>query len=140
MATSKISFQSADTFSLKTELKVIKCIELLAKEELREIGGIAFVFCDDNYLHKINLEFLKHDTFTDIITFDYSAGNEIVSEIYISVDRVADNAKKFSQTFEDEIHRVIIHGVLHLCGYRDKLAEDKQIMRDKENHYLSLLK
>ena len=140
MATSKISFQSADTFSLKTELKVIKCIELLAKEELREIGGIAFVFCDDNYLHKINLEFLKHDTFTDIIAFDYSAGNEIISEIYISVDRVADNAKKYSQTFEDEIHRVIIHGVLHLCGYRDKLAEDKQIMRDKENHYLSLLK
>ncbi len=140
MATSKISFQSADTFSLKTEPKVIKCIELLAKEELREIGGIAFVFCDDNYLHKINLEFLKHDTFTDIITFDYSAGNEIISEIYISVDRVADNAKKYSQTFEDEIHRVIIHGVLHLCGYRDRLAEDKQIMRDKENHYLSLLK
>ncbi len=139
MATSKISFQSADTFSLKTELKVIKCIELLAKEELREIGGIAFVFCDDNYLHKINLEFLKHDTFTDIITFDYSAGNEIISEIYISVDRVADNAKKYSQTFEDEIHRVIIHGVLHLCGYKDRLAEDKQIMRDKENHYLSLL-
>lgn len=140
MATSKISFQSADTFSLKTELKVIKCIELLAKEELREIGSVAFVFCDDNYLHKINLEFLKHDTFTDIITFDYSAGNEIISEIYISVDRVADNAKKYSQTFEDEIHRVIIHGVLHLCGYKDRLAEDKQIMRDKENHYLSLLK
>lgn len=140
MATSKISFQSADTFSLKTEPKVIKCIELLAKEELREIGVIAFVFCDDNYLHKINLEFLKHDTFTDIITFDYSAGNEIISEIYISVDRVVDNAKKYSQTFEDEIHRVIIHGVLHLCGYKDKLAEDKQIMRDKENHYLSLLK
>ena len=140
MATSKISFQSADTFSLKTEPKVIKCIELLAKEELREIGGIAFVFCDDNYLHKINLEFLKHDTFTDIITFDYSAGNEIISEIYISVDRVVDNAKKYSQTFEDEIHRVIIHGVLHLCGYKDRLAEDKQIMRDKENHYLSLLK
>ena len=140
MATSKISFQSADTFSLKTEPKVIKCIELLAKEELREIGGIAFVFCDDNYLHKINLEFLKHDTFTDIIAFDYSAGNEIISEIYISVDRVADNAKKYSQTFEDEIHRVIIHGVLHLCGYKDRLAEDKQIMRDKENHYLSLLK
>ena len=140
MATSKISFQSADTFSLKTEPKVIKCIELLAKEELREIGGIAFVFCDDNYLHKINLEFLKHDTFTDIITFDYSAGNEIISEIYISVDRVEDNAKKYSQTFEDEIHRVIIHGVLHLCGYKAKLAADKQIMRDKENHYLSLLK
>ena len=138
MATSKISFQSADTFSLKTELKVIKCIELLAKEELREIGGIAFVFCDDNYLHKINLEFLDHDTYTDIITFDYSVGNEIISEIYVSTDRVEENAKKYKQTFENEIHRVMIHGVLHLCGYNDKLIEDKQIMREKENHYLSL--
>lgn len=139
MGNSKISFQSAGTFSLKTEPKVIKCIEALAKEELREIGDIAFVFCDDNYLYKINLEFLDHNTYTDIITFDYSTGNEIVSEVYISVDRVADNAKKYSQTFEDELHRVIIHGMLHLCGYKDKLAEDKQIMRDKENHYLSLL-
>ena len=87
----------------------------------------------------INLEFLEHNTYTDIITFDYSVGSQFVSEIYISVDRVADNAKKYSQTFEDEIHRVMIHGILHLCGYKDKLAEDKQIMRDKENHYLSLL-
>ena len=139
MGESKISFQSVGTFSLKTEASVTKCIKALAKQELREIGDIIFVFCDDNYLHKINLEFLDHDTYTDIITFDYSIGNEIISEIYVSVDRVAENAKKYSQTFENEIHRVIIHGVLHLCGYKDKLAEDKQIMRDKENHYLSLL-
>jgi probable rRNA maturation factor len=139
MGESKISFQSVGTFSLKTEVAVTKCIKALAKQELREIGDIIFVFCDDNYLHKINLEFLDHDTYTDIITFDYSVGNEIVSEMYISVDRVAENAKKYSQTFENEIHRVIIHGVLHLCGYKDKLSEDKQIMRDKENHYLSLL-
>ena len=139
MGESKISFQSVGTFSLKTEVAVTKCIKALAKQELREIGDIIFVFCDDNYLHKINLEFLDHDTYTDIITFDYSVGNEIISEIYVSVDRVAENAKKYSQTFENEIHRVIIHGVLHLCGYKDKLAEDKQIMRDKENHYLSLL-
>ena len=139
MGESKISFQSVGTFSLKTEDAVTKCIKALAKQELREIGDIIFVFCDDNYLHKINLEFLDHDTYTDIITFDYSVGNEIISEIYVSVDRVAENAKKYSQTFENEIHRVIIHGVLHLCGYKDKLAEDKQIMRDKENHYLSLL-
>jgi probable rRNA maturation factor len=139
MGESKISFQSVGTFSLKTEASVTKCIKALAKQELREIGDIIFVFCDDNYLHKINLEFLDHDTYTDIITFDYSVGNEIISEIYVSVDRVAENAKKYSQTFENEIHRVIIHGVLHLCGYKDKLAEDKQIMRDKENHYLSLL-
>ena len=139
MGESNISFQSVGTFSLKTESALIKCIRSLAKQELREIGDITFVFCDDNYLHKINLEFLDHDTYTDIITFDYSVGNEIVSEVYISVDRVAENAKKFSQTFENEIHRVMIHGVLHLCGYKDKLAKDKQIMRDKENHYLSLL-
>ena len=139
MGESKISFQSVGTFSLKTEDAVTKCIKALAKQELREIGDIIFVFCDDNYLHKINLEFLDHDTYTDIITFDYSAGNEVVSEIYISADRVAENAKKYNQTFENEIHRVMIHGVLHLCGYKDKLAEDKQIMRDKENHYLSLL-
>lgn len=139
MDKSKISFQSTGAFSLKTKPEVINCIETLVKQELREIGDIAFVFCDDNYLHKINLEFLEHNTYTDIITFDYSVGSQIVSEIYISVDRVADNAKKYSQTFEDEIHRVMIHGILHLCGYKDKLAEDKQIMRDKENHYLSLL-
>ena len=139
MGESKISFQSVGAFSLKTEAAVTKCVKALVKQELREIGDITFVFCDDNYLHKINLEFLDHDTYTDIITFDYSVGNEVISEIYISIDRVAENAKKYSQTFENEIHRVMIHGVLHLCGYKDKLAEDKQIMRDKENHYLSLL-
>tara|TARA_B100001093_G_scaffold520315_1_gene614587 strand:- start:3292 stop:3714 length:423 start_codon:yes stop_codon:yes gene_type:complete len=139
MGESKISFQSVGTFSLKTQAAVTNCVKVLVKQELREIGDITFVFCDDNYLHKINLEFLDHDTYTDIITFDYSVGNEVISEIYISVDRVAENAKKYSQTFENEIHRVMIHGALHLCGYKDKLAEDKQIMRDKENHYLSLL-
>lgn len=139
MGESKISFQSVGTFSLKTESAVTKCVKALVKQELREIGDITFVFCNDNYLHKINLEFLDHDTYTDIITFDYSVGNEVISEIYISIDRVAENAKKYSQTFENEIHRVMIHGVLHLCGYKDRLAEDKQIMRDKENHYLSLL-
>ena len=139
MGESKISFQSVGTFSLKTESAVTKCVKALVKQELREIGDITFVFCNDNYLHKINLEFLDHDTYTDIITFDYSVGNGVISEIYISVDRVSENAKKYSQTFENKIHRVMIHGVLHLCGYKDKLAEDKQIMRDKENHYLSLL-
>ena len=138
MRESKISFQSVGSFSLKTERSIIKCIKALAKEESREIGDVAFVFCDDSYLNKINVEFLHHDTYTDIITFDYSIGNELISEIYISIDRVEENAKKYSQTFENEIHRVMIHGVLHLCGYKDQLVEDKQIMRNKENHYLSL--
>ena len=139
MKESNISFYSVGTFSLKTEAAVASCIKTITVEESREIGGLTFVFCDDNYLLKINTEFLDHDAYTDIITFDYSAGNEIISEIYVSTDRVEENAKKYKQTFENEIHRVMIHGVLHLCGYNDKLAEEKQIMRDKENHYLSLL-
>ena len=139
MKESNISFHSVGTFSLKTEAAVALCIKAIAEEESREVGDISFVFCDDNYLLKINKEFLDHDTYTDIITFDYSVGNEIISEIYVSTDRVEENAKKYKQTFENEIHRVMIHGVLHLCGYKDKLTEEKQIMRDKENHYLSLL-
>ena len=139
MKESNISFHSVGTFSLKTEAAVTNCIKALVKQELREIGDITIVFCDDNYLHKINLEYLDHDTYTDIITFDYSVGNELISEVYVSTDRVEENAKKYKQTFENEIHRVMIHGVLHLCGYKDKLTEEKQIMRDKENHYLSLL-
>ena len=139
MKESNISFYSVGTFSLKTEAVVAACIKAITAEESREVGDITFVFCDDNYLLKINKEFLDHDTYTDIITFDYSVGNEIISEIYVSTDRVEENAKKYKQSFENEIHRVMIHGVLHLCGYNDKLAEEKQIMRDKENHYLSLL-
>ena len=139
MKESNISFYSVSTFSLKTEAAVAACIKAITAEESREVGDITFVFCDDNYLLKINKEFLDHDTYTDIITFDYSVGNEIISEIYVSTDRVEENAKKYKQTFENEIHRVMIHGILHLCGYNDKLAEEKQIMRDKENHYLSLL-
>ena len=134
-----ISFYSVGKFSLKTEAAVVACIKAIAAEESRKVGDITFVFCDDSYLHKINLEFLNHDTYTDIITFDYSAGNEIISEAYVSTTRVEENAKKYKQTFENEIHRVIVHGVLHLCGYNDKTEEEKQIMRDKENHYLSLL-
>ena len=139
MKESNISFYSVSTFSLKTEAAVAACIKAIAVEESHEVGDITFVFCDDNHLLKINKEFLDHDTYTDIITFDYSIGNEMISEIYVSIDRVKENAKKYKQTFENEIHRVMIHGVLHLCGYNDKLAEEKQIMRDKENHYLSLL-
>ena len=139
MKGSNISFYSVGTFSLKTEAAVAACIKAIAAEESRKVGDITFVFCDDNYLLKINKEFLDHDTYTDIITFDYSAGNEMISEVYVSTTRVEENAKKYKQTFENEIHRVIIHGVLHLCGYNDKAEEEKQIMRDKENHYLSLL-
>ena len=139
MKKQKISFHSVDKFSLDNESAIEVFINTLAKEESRKVGDIAFVFCDDTYLHKINLEFMDHDTYTDVVTFDYSVGNELISEIYISTERVKENAKKYRETFENEIRRVMIHGVLHLCGYKDKLTEDKRIMRDKENHYLSLL-
>ena len=139
MKEQKISFHSVGKFSLDNESALESCINTLAKEESRKVGDITFIFCDDTYLHKINLEFLDHDTYTDIVAFDYSVGNELISEIYISTERVEENAKKYRETFENEMCRVMIHGVLHLCGYKDKLTEDKKIMRYKENHYLSLL-
>ena len=104
-----------------------------------KIEEINYVFCGDDYLHKLNVEFLKHDTLTDIISFDYSIGKIIQGDIFISVERVADNAKDFGVDFMEELHRVIIHGVLHYCGYKDKTDEDARVMRQKENHYLELL-
>jgi len=101
---------------------------------------INYVFCDDVYLHKINLEFLKHDTLTDIISFDYSVGKILQGDIFISTERVVDNAKDFDVSFQDELHRVIVHGVLHYCGYKDKTDTDAKVMRDKENFYLEQLK
>lgn len=110
-----------------------------AKNEGFSVGELSFIFCDDKYLHKINLEFLNHDTLTDIITFDYSSEDEIAGEIYISIDRVNENAKAFNQDTAQEIRRIIIHGVLHLLGYKDKSPEEKTQMTSKEDYYLSLL-
>jgi rRNA maturation RNase YbeY len=97
------------------------------------------VFCDDAYLHKLNVEFLRHDTLTDIISFDYTVGKIIHGDIFISIPRVTENAKEFDVTFESEINRVIVHGVLHYCGYKDKTEEDVKVMRNKENFYLKQL-
>jgi rRNA maturation RNase YbeY len=106
------------------------------KKEGRTLGGLVFNFCSDESLSKINKEFLNHDTLTDVITFDYSALNEISGEIFISTDRVRENASEFQQSFEVEIRRVMIHGLLHLCGYNDKTAKEKELMSDRENFYL----
>lgn len=110
-----------------------------AKNEEFFVGELGFTFCDDHYLHKINIEFLNHDTFTDIITFDYSTEDIIAGEIYISLDRVKENATQFQQDAAHEIRRIIIHGVLHLLGYKDKSPEEKTQMTSKEDYYLSLL-
>ena len=105
--------------------------------EGKVVGELTYVFCNDQQLLKLNKEFLNHDTLTDIITFDYSLGNEIHGEIYISTDRVEENAEEFEVSFMNELSRVMVHGILHLCGYKDKSEEEKNQMRNKENHYLA---
>ena len=134
-----INFNYETDFKLDSEEQISKWItDAIASEEYK-LEEINYVFCDDEYLYKLNVEFLKHDTLTDIISFDYSVGKIIQGDIFISVERVADNAKDFGVSLEKELHRVIIHGVLHYCGYKDKTDDDAKQMREKENYYLSLL-
>lgn len=133
-----IDFFSETTFNLQNPEKVASWISVIISNENLEEGELSYIFCDDEYLHKLNVEFLKHDTLTDIISFDNSLGNQINGDIFISVERVKENASKFNTTFENELHRVIIHGVLHYCGYKDKTKKDTDLMRVKENKALSL--
>lgn len=124
-------------FKLKQALKLKAWIKSTVKKEGFELGQLNYIFCSDEALLERNIQFLKHKTLTDIITFDLSEEEGLIEgEIYISVDRVKDNAGKFSKSFEDELHRVIIHGVLHLVGYGDKKPKLKAIMREKEDYYL----
>lgn len=107
--------------------------------EGKKVGNISFIFCSDNYLLDINKKYLSHDYFTDIITFDYVEGNIINGDIFISIDRVVENAKDFNTFLENELHRILIHGVLHLLGYKDKSKKDKDLMTKKEDYYLKVL-
>ena len=133
-----IHFHNADTsYVLKNKRSISSWIRLVIKEEEKQLEEISYVFCSDDYLLKINQEHLNHNTYTDIITFDYTEGEVISSEIYISVDRVKENAKNLSITAPDEMHRIIIHGVLHLCGYQDKSEQLAKEMRSKEDYYLT---
>lgn len=111
--------------------------EVISRENCRLLG-ISYVFCSDEYLHGLNLEFLQHDTYTDIITFPYSSPPSIEGDIYISIDRVMENAESFQSGFDTELRRVMVHGVLHLCGYGDETEEEEIAMRKKENEYLAL--
>ncbi|MEZ7999574.1 MAG: rRNA maturation RNase YbeY [Flavobacteriales bacterium] len=132
-----ILFHNADTsYILKNKRIISSWITDTIKEEEKQLEEISYIFCTDDYLLKINQEHLDHDTYTDIITFDYTEDGIISSEIYISVDRVRENAKNLGVGALDEMHRVIIHGVLHLCGYKDKSDLQSQEMRGKENYYL----
>jgi rRNA maturation RNase YbeY len=134
-----ILFNYETDFTLLNEEKTSNWIKKTIEKEGFDLGEINYIFCDDIYLHKINVEFLSHDTLTDIISFDYTIGKEINGDIFISTERVEENAKKFNITFQEELHRVIIHGVLHYIGFKDKTEKEKKEMRAKENEYLELL-
>jgi probable rRNA maturation factor len=122
---------------LKDRRRLKAFLEELAVKEKKKLSQLSYIFCSDDYLLKINQDFLQHDYYTDIITFDLSnTSGQIEGEIYISIDRVRDNAQELKVDLADELHRVIFHGVLHLCGYKDKLKPDKALMRKKEDYYL----
>lgn len=133
-----INFNYETDFNLDNEVAVAAWLTNVITSEDKKEGEINYIFCDDEYLLKINLEYLNHDTLTDIISFDYSMGNEIHGDIFISVERVKENASDFNVSFEDELKRVLVHGVLHYCGYKDKSEEDELMMRSKEDEKLAL--
>lgn len=135
-----IYFFSENNFILKNQKSIIRWIEEVISFHQGKIVAINYIFCDDDYLLKINQEFLQHDYYTDIITFDNSVGKQIEGEIYISIDRVKDNANVFTIDFEEELKRVIIHGVLHLLGFKDKTEQQQKQMTEKENEALQLYK
>ncbi|GAB5400748.1 MAG: rRNA maturation RNase YbeY [Aureisphaera sp.] len=134
-----IEFHSQNNFELKHHKSIQQWILKVVDDLGYELGEIDYVFCSDEYLLQLNQKFLTHDTFTDIITFDYSMGKLIAGEIYISTDRVQENSKDFDESFDSELHRVMIHGILHLCGYKDKSQEEEQMMREMENLSLEKL-
>ena len=133
-----INFFSETDFDLSQAEEIKGWISSIITSEEYEEGDITFVFCDDPYLNRINVEFLDHDTLTDIISFDNSIGKQVHGEVYISIDRVTENAKDFDVSFEDELHRVMVHGILHFCKYNDKTSGEKTRIRKREN--LALLK
>ena len=137
MTIPSIQFNFLTAASLKDRTRLRKFIGKMVKKEGKPLAELQYIFCSDAYLLAINQEYLQHDFFTDIITFDLSErGQSINAEIYISVDRVRDNAANYNSSFKKEFHRVIFHGVLHLCGYKDKKPKDAQLMRQMEDKWL----
>ncbi len=131
-------------FVQDTDFKFVKrrlnnaWLKLVADSEVRKLGNINIIFCSDNYILDVNMKYLQHDYFTDIITFDYCEGNVLSGDLFISVDSVRENSVFFKTEFADELNRVIVHGILHLIGYDDHTPEDQKTMREKENYYLEL--
>ncbi len=134
-----IQFNFLESIGLRERARLKKFLISLFKKEGKKLAGLQYIFCSDKYLLEMNQQYLQHDYYTDIITFDLSDKNQpINAEIYISVDRVRDNARQFNSSIKQELHRVIFHGALHLCGYKDKTVGESKEMRNKEEKYLGL--
>lgn len=133
-----IDFNYETNFILDNEEAISSWLSQVIVSEDKKEGEINYIFCDDDYLLKINIEYLNHDTLTDIISFDYTMGNELNGDIFVSVPRVQDNANDFNVSFEEELKRVMVHGLLHYCGYKDKSSADELLMRAKEDEKLAM--
>lgn len=142
MSTQKINFFTEDlVFQLKNKTKLRKWLQEAALKEGHRISELSYIFCSDAYLLEINRAYLDHDTLTDIITFDHATvPGRLIGDVYISIERVRENAEKFNVSETEELLRVMIHGVLHLCGYKDTQKDQRALMRKKEDTYISLYK
>lgn len=133
-----ISFNYETAFELENEARHEEWLSAVIESEDKTEGEINYIFCDDEYLLQKNIEFLNHDTLTDIISFDYTMGSLISGDIFISVERVKENAADYNVPFEEELRRVMAHGILHYCGYKDKTDDDERLMREKEEEKIAL--
>jgi rRNA maturation RNase YbeY len=133
-----ISFNYELPFELENESNISDWIEDVIRSEKKELGDVNYIFCDDEYLLNINKQYLDHDFYTDIISFDYSEGTTISGDLFISIDRVKENASDFNVAVDEELKRVIIHGILHCCGYKDKSQEEEAKMRLKEEEKIAM--
>lgn len=124
-------------FLFKNKIANNRWLKMVAGSEIKTLGDISIIFCSDNYILDVNLRYLHHDYFTDVITFDYCEGDKLSGDLFISVDSVRENAIEFGTEFDEELHRVIVHGLLHLIGYDDHTPEEQKVMRAKEDYYLS---
>lgn len=136
-----VSYFTEDTdFNFKQRQINNRWLKMVAESEVKKLGDISIIFCSDNYILDVNLKYLQHDYYTDIITFDYCEGNKLSGDLFISIDSVRENAITYGTEFNDELNRVIVHGLLHLIGYDDHSDEDIKTMREKEDYYLTIRK
>jgi len=135
-----VSYFNQDVdFNFKNRRLTNRWLKMVAESEIKRLGDISIIFCSDNYILSVNMKYLQHDYFTDIITFDYCEGKVLSGDLFISIDSVRENARFYGSEFPDELNRVIVHGLLHLIGYDDHTEEEKKVMRSKEDYYLHIL-